>query len=315
MGYDVFISHSMRNKAIADALCDRLESTGMRCWMAPRDILPGLEWGEAIIDGIKQSRIFLLVFSSHANTSKQVLREVERAASRNMVLLPVRVEDVEPSAALEYYISTPQWLDAITPPLERHLERVVQIVGTLLERPEAAPERVAAVTPPSEHRPALEAASAARRTARVEPAPLLAAPPGGRAIPQPRAGSTQASSDDEDKWTIHPYAPLVARIAGSLFLILGLMGATGFFDVAIAAALVYLPLGVWGMLAGFQAGRARTFNGSVAFVSAIVVVTGIFTFILEGRSLVAFPWMLLHAPATLVMGYFAFLHLKLPANS
>lgn len=309
MAYDVFISHSIRNKAIADALCDRLEATGMRCWMAPRDILPGLEWGEAIIDGIKQSRIFLLVFSSHANTSKQVLREVERAASRDMVLLPVRVEDVEPSAALEYYVSTPQWLDAITPPLERHLERVVQIVGRLLERPEAAPERAAASAPRPGRRPALEAGSAARQTAGMETAPLPTAPPGERAIPETRAGSGEAGSD-ADKWAVHPKAPRAARIAGGFFLILGLLGATGFSDLAMAAPLVYALFGVWGMLAGHGAGSARTYHGSGAIASAIVVATGIFSFILKDRSLIAYPWMLLHAAATLGMGYFAFLHLK-----
>ena len=154
MAHDVFISHSVKDKAVADALCAWLERDGVRCWMAPRDILPGLEWGEAIIKGINSTRIFVLIFSSNANTSKQIIREVERAVNRGMVLVPFRVEDVPPSEALEYYISTPHWLDALTPPLEAHLERLSQTVATLLGRPapEAAPAPPVPAPRPAEPR-------------------------------------------------------------------------------------------------------------------------------------------------------------------
>lgn len=132
MAHDVFISHSAKDKPIADAACAKLETAGVRCWIAPRDILPGLEWGEAIIDGISESRIMILVFSSNANTSRQIIREVERAVNRGVVVVPFRIEDVPPSKALEFYISTPHWLDALTPPMEKHLERLVVIVRQLL---------------------------------------------------------------------------------------------------------------------------------------------------------------------------------------
>ena len=171
MAQEVFISHSVKDKAVADALCSRLEGDGVRCWMAPRDILPGLEWGEAIIKGINSTRIFVLIFSSNANSSKQIIREVERAVNRGMVLVPFRVEDVPPSEALEYYISTPHWLDAHTPPLEPHLERLSQTVATLLGRdaPQPAPSpvpesprpepRAAPPPPPSPAAPAAAAAA------------------------------------------------------------------------------------------------------------------------------------------------------------
>ena len=42
--------------------------------MAPRDIIPGKEWGEAIIDGISQCPLMILIFSSHSNQSQQVRR-------------------------------------------------------------------------------------------------------------------------------------------------------------------------------------------------------------------------------------------------
>src|SRR4051812_16875870 len=77
--YDIFISYSSKDKTIADACCAVLEAKDLRCWIAPRDILAGREWSEAIVHGIEQSRLFVLVFSSNANHSGQVIREVERA--------------------------------------------------------------------------------------------------------------------------------------------------------------------------------------------------------------------------------------------
>ena len=41
---DVFISYSSKDKPVADAICNRLESGNLRCWYAPRDILPGADW-------------------------------------------------------------------------------------------------------------------------------------------------------------------------------------------------------------------------------------------------------------------------------
>lgn len=134
MAHDVFISYCSEDKPIADAVCATLEASGTRCWIAPRDILPGVDWGEAIIDAIQESKAMLLVFSSKANASQQIKREVERAVNRGIPLIPVRLDDALPSKSLEYFISTPHWLDALTPPLESHLQRVAQAVKALLQR-------------------------------------------------------------------------------------------------------------------------------------------------------------------------------------
>ena len=69
MPHDVFISYSSKDKVYADAVCARLESEGIRCWIAPRDILPGMHWGGAIVEAIESARLMVLLFSSHANAS------------------------------------------------------------------------------------------------------------------------------------------------------------------------------------------------------------------------------------------------------
>jgi WD40 repeat protein len=174
MSNDVFISHSSKDKVIADALCAALESRGVRCWVAPRDILPGQEWGEAIVDAIAASRIMVLIFSANANASPQVRREVERAVHGDVAIVPFRIEAVMPTKSMEYFISTPHWLDAMTSPLEQHLVTLSDTVQRLLNgtkgaeshsstggAPSPAAPVAAATVPPAARIPAAAAPRAA----------------------------------------------------------------------------------------------------------------------------------------------------------
>ncbi len=138
MAHDVFISHSVKDKTIADAVCATLEAEGIRCWIAPRDVTPGMEWGGAIIGAIKQARIMVLVFTANANASPQIRREVERAINHDVVILPFRVENVIPDESLEYFIGNLHWLDALTPPLEAHLKSLAGTLKVLLARMQPA---------------------------------------------------------------------------------------------------------------------------------------------------------------------------------
>ncbi|HEY0550689.1 MAG TPA: TIR domain-containing protein [Verrucomicrobiae bacterium] len=144
MAHDVFVSYSSKDKPIADAVCAMLESQGVRCWVAPRDILPGMEWGAAIVEAIRGARLMVLIFSTNANSSQQITREVERAVHKGIPVIPLRIEDVAPTASLEYFLSAPHWLDAFTPPLEGHLRHLVQAAQQILGIAPANPPPVAA---------------------------------------------------------------------------------------------------------------------------------------------------------------------------
>lgn len=133
MPHDVFISYSAKDKIVADAACATLEQHQIRCWIAPRDVIPGVEYGDALLTAITECHVFLLVFSSHADGSPQVRREVERAVAKGKIILPFRIEEVLPSKALEFCIGNTHWLDALTPPLEAHLARLVPTVQHLLK--------------------------------------------------------------------------------------------------------------------------------------------------------------------------------------
>ena len=123
----VFISHSSKDRAIAVAICEELESAGIKCWIAPRDIQAGSDWTEGIIQGIDSCHVFILVFSANANSSEHVRREVAKAFALGLAVIPFRVEDIIPNSSLGYFLDTVHWLDAIGSPFQRHL-------GTLTER-------------------------------------------------------------------------------------------------------------------------------------------------------------------------------------
>ena len=90
---------------------------------------------QAIIDAIHAARVMILVFSSHANTSGQVPKEVERAVSNGLPIIPFRIEDVAPGKSLDYFIGSVHWLDAMTPPMEQHLDALAATVRKLVPIP------------------------------------------------------------------------------------------------------------------------------------------------------------------------------------
>ncbi|HOT04016.1 MAG TPA: tetratricopeptide repeat protein [Methanolinea sp.] len=130
--HDVFISYSSQDKYVADAVCASLESRNIRCWIAPRDLLPGIMYQEGIIRAIEESRIMVFIFSSHSNNSPHIVRELTKAVSSAVIIIPFRIEDVVPSKAMEYLIGAPHWLDALTPPLETHIQTLARTVESLL---------------------------------------------------------------------------------------------------------------------------------------------------------------------------------------
>ena len=152
MAHDIFVSYSNKDKPIADAVVAGLENKGLRCWIAPRDLTPGISWGKAITDAIQTSKVMVVILSGSSNQSRQVVREVERAVARDVVVIPFRIENVDPTGAMAYFLSSEHWLDALTPPLEKHIEKLgstiqlflsegdVSVIEEHISEPEEQPE-------------------------------------------------------------------------------------------------------------------------------------------------------------------------------
>ncbi|MGB2963012.1 MAG: PhnD/SsuA/transferrin family substrate-binding protein [Anaerolineales bacterium] len=137
MAHDVFISYSTKDKTVADTIAASLEGKQIRCWYAPRDIKAGADWGEEIAQAINASTIFLLIFSSSANQSQRVLDELNLAITKEAVILPFRIEKLDPSGAMQLHLSSRHWLDAFLPSWEKHIDNLVNSVFSNLETGES----------------------------------------------------------------------------------------------------------------------------------------------------------------------------------
>ena len=130
--HEIFLSYSNKDKAVADAVCAALEAKHIRCWIAPRDIVAGAAWGNSIIQAIEDAQAMVLIYSDSANLSPQVAREVERTVAKGLLIIPFRIADSPMSREMEYFLSSSHWFDAMTGPMEEHLERFVPMVRSLL---------------------------------------------------------------------------------------------------------------------------------------------------------------------------------------
>ncbi len=90
MTRDVFISYSYDDKAVADKVCQALETADIPCWIAPRDERSGETWASKIVRAIDESRIMVLILSASSNKSKDCTKEVAIATSddRMMPVIP-----------------------------------------------------------------------------------------------------------------------------------------------------------------------------------------------------------------------------------
>ncbi len=131
--HDVLISYSSKDKTIADAVCNRLESEGIRVWIAPRDIGAGESYPTAIIEGIKNCTIIVMLFTTNSNQSNWVPREIERGVNYGKIILPFKIEDAQQTHEdIKHLIQNDCWIDATTSSFETGMEELVRVVNELL---------------------------------------------------------------------------------------------------------------------------------------------------------------------------------------
>ena len=149
----VFVCHASKDAARATRVVTVLEAHGIPCWIAPRDIPAGAQYTQSILEGLAAAPALVLVFSHAANDSPHVRRELETVVGKDTPMLPIRLEDVEPSPSLRYFIGTSQWLDTIGVPARTWEPDLVAGMRRLLGG--GAPEEPAPpVVPPATLRPA-----------------------------------------------------------------------------------------------------------------------------------------------------------------
>ena len=152
MAYQVFISYSTKDKAVADRLCAYLETSGISCWIAPRNIVGGQDFGAAISDAIQCCRAIVLIFSSSANASRQVGREIKLAVDNDKTIIPVRLDAVLIADNFAYFLGASQWFDASGGLREEHLQRLAKTLRSYLDNVEDTLEPEANAVVPLEQK-------------------------------------------------------------------------------------------------------------------------------------------------------------------
>ena len=147
MNHDVFISYSSRNKPTALALCHVLEEHRIKCWIAPRDIPPGADYGDVIDEAIVTCRLFVLVFSEPASLSQWVKGELNLAFSEKKIIIPYRIDETPLKGAMRLILNQTHWVDAY-PDAESKFGELVEAAGRFLGRPAVGASRTEPVVPP-----------------------------------------------------------------------------------------------------------------------------------------------------------------------
>ena len=130
---DVFISHSSKDKEIADGLVEFLESRGVSCWIAPRNIVPGSDWAASISTAITSSKMFLLVYTHNSAESEQCSREMSIAESiKNISIIPYKADDAELKGAYMYYLTAAHWIGADVKKKDYKYEELYSYIAGIL---------------------------------------------------------------------------------------------------------------------------------------------------------------------------------------
>ena len=130
--HDVFISYSTKNKNVADAVVADFEQNGIKCWYAPRDILPGEEWVTAITNALEGSKALVLIFTEESNNSRQVMNEIAVAFNAGLTIVPFKLTNDQMSSELEYYLTRVHWLDAVSKPLKKNIQALREYIEVII---------------------------------------------------------------------------------------------------------------------------------------------------------------------------------------
>jgi hypothetical protein len=132
----IFITYSSKDQKVARTICTALENRGLICWISARNVKPGQNYQEQIVRAIRTARVMVLVFTANANNSNEIKKELALASQNNLVVIPVRIEDVAPNEAFAYEFATRQWIDLFED-WEKSISELVELIAAILDEPPA----------------------------------------------------------------------------------------------------------------------------------------------------------------------------------
>ena len=140
--YDVFISHSSRDKAVANRLAEGLQAQGYEVWLDTREVLVGDNIVDEVYAGIADSKFMVVLLSNASCESQWVTEEFTSARmteieNRQVVILPAKIEECKIPAPLntkKYADFTKDWnfgFQEIVTAIKQHPKRQLNSPPTL----------------------------------------------------------------------------------------------------------------------------------------------------------------------------------------
>lgn len=108
----IFISYKSDDEYFARGIVESLESMGIFCWIASRNIAEGSAFNREIPIAIEKAELIVLILTKKADESEEVQRELALATQYKKKILPINVDGCKP-VNLHYWLSTIQWLSFI----------------------------------------------------------------------------------------------------------------------------------------------------------------------------------------------------------
>ena len=131
MNHDVFISYSSKNRNAAFAILHELEENGIKCWIAPRDITSGLDYGDLIDEAIKRCRVFLLIYSEYSLNSKWCKGELNIAFTEEKTIIPYRIDTAPLKGAMSVILNQYHWIDSY-PDFKTRFKELIKAIGVII---------------------------------------------------------------------------------------------------------------------------------------------------------------------------------------
>jgi len=125
--HDVFILYTFKDKVIADALCAKLEEAKIRCWIGPRDVSMVRPYAESVTNAIKSAKCMVAVLTNVPNTPHAPF-EIALAVRKRIPIAPFEIARPPLSGTMEYFATSPHWLDIWTPDREQQFTALVASV-------------------------------------------------------------------------------------------------------------------------------------------------------------------------------------------
>lgn len=134
MKKEVFISYASPDKAVAHEIVEYLEKKSLSCFVAPRDVDPGMTYASNLMHAINNCDVIILIASNAMNNSEHVLNEVDVIVAKRKILIPFFIEDFEMNDDFRYYLGRTQRIIAYPGLISSYFLKLYDALSQILQK-------------------------------------------------------------------------------------------------------------------------------------------------------------------------------------